>query len=106
MPAAMNKRKADILPNHELSDIDRAYMAINYPRDLSSVLKALETIDLDSKTTLAIIKAHVEHDTLEMRRLLATSGLFLSPPNHFHKLLSTLFLTSRNILAGFRNGVF
>ena len=87
MRAAMNTENVDIPPNHDLSDIDKAYTAINYPRDLPSVLKALETIELDSKTTLAIIKAHVEHDTLEMRRLLATSGLSLPPPNHFHKLL-------------------
>jgi hypothetical protein len=70
MPAAMNKEHVDIPLNNELSDIDKAYMAINYPRDLPSVKKALQTINLDSKTTLAIIKAHEVHDVLEMRRLL------------------------------------
>jgi hypothetical protein len=87
MPPSMNKKKVDIPPNNDLSDIDKAYMAINFPRDLSSVEKALETIDLDSNTKLAIIKAHEEHDTLEMRRLLATSGPLLPSPSHFHKLL-------------------
>jgi hypothetical protein len=71
----MNKENKDISPNNELSDIDKAYMAINYPRDMSSVKKALKTIDLDSKTTSAIIKAHEKHDTIEMRRLLATHSL-------------------------------
>ena len=70
MQPAMNKENEDIPPNHELSDIDKAYMAINYPRDLSSVKKALETIDLDSNTKSAIIAAYKEHDILEMRRLL------------------------------------
>ena len=46
-------------------------MAINYPRDLPSVSKALETIDLDSNTKSAIIVAYKAHDILEMRRLLA-----------------------------------
>ena len=87
MRAAMNKEKVDIPPNNDLSDIDKAYMAINYPRDLSSVLKALQIVDLDSKTTLAIIEAHEVHDTLEMRRLLATSGPPPPPPSPLHKLL-------------------
>jgi hypothetical protein len=71
MQAALNKENVDIPPNNELSDIDKAYMAINYPRDLSSVEKALETIDLDSNTKSAIIVAYKAHDILEMRRLLA-----------------------------------
>jgi hypothetical protein len=70
MPAAMNMESVDIPPNYDLSDIDKAYAAINYPRDLSSVWKALKTIDLDSNTKLAIIVAYAEHDILEMRRLL------------------------------------
>jgi hypothetical protein len=70
MSAAMNMENVDIPPNHHLSEIDKAYAAINYPRDLSSVSKALETIDLDSDTKLAIIVAYAAHDILEMRRLL------------------------------------
>jgi hypothetical protein len=66
----MNKENINISPNHELSDLDKAYMAINYPRDWSSVNKALQIIDLDSNTKSAIIKAQEEHDFLEMRRLL------------------------------------
>jgi hypothetical protein len=77
MSAVMNKENIDIPPNHDLSDIDKAYMAINYPRDLSSVKKALQIIDLDPKTTLAIIEAQEEQDVLEMRRLLA------APPSSF-----------------------
>ena len=87
MRAAMNKEKVDIPPNNDLSDIDKAYMAINYPRDLSSVSKTLETIDLDSNTKSAIIVAYKAHDILEMRRLLATSGPLLPSPSHFHELL-------------------
>jgi hypothetical protein len=71
MRTEMNKENVDIPPNHDLSDIDKAYTAINYPRDLPSILKALETIDLDSNTTLAIIEAYKAHDILGMRRLLA-----------------------------------
>ena len=67
----MNEENLDIPPNYDLSEIDKAYAGINYPRDLSSVLKALETIDFDSNTTLAIIVAYKAHDILEMRRLLA-----------------------------------
>jgi hypothetical protein len=78
MRAAMNTENVDIPPNHDLSDIDKAYTAINYPRDLPSVLKALETIDLDSNTTLAIIEAYNAHDVLEMRRLLAEPSSSLS----------------------------
>jgi hypothetical protein len=77
MPAVMNKENIDISPNHDLSDIDKAYMAINYPRDWSSVMKALQIIDLDSNTKSAIIKAQEEQDVLEMRRLLA------APPPSF-----------------------
>ena len=71
MRAAMNEENVDIPPNHDLSEIDKAYAAINYPRDLSSVAKALKIIDLDPSTTLAIIEAYKAHDFLEMRRLLA-----------------------------------
>jgi hypothetical protein len=67
----MNMENVDILPNYDLSDIDKAYMAINYPRDLSSVWEALDIIDLDSNTKSAIVKAHEVQDVLEMRRLLA-----------------------------------
>jgi hypothetical protein len=70
MPATMNMENVDIPPNHHLSEIDKAYAAINYPRDLSSVLKALQVIDLDSNTKLAIVEAYAVHDILEMRRLL------------------------------------
>jgi hypothetical protein len=70
LQATLNKENVDILPNNDLSDIDKAYMAINYPRDLPSVEKAFETIDLDSNTKSAIIAAYKEHDILEMRRLL------------------------------------
>jgi hypothetical protein len=80
MSAVMNKENIDIPPNHELSDIDKAYMAINYPRDLSSVKKALQIIDLDSNTKSAIIKAQEVQDVLEMRRLLA--GPSSSFPGH------------------------
>jgi hypothetical protein len=75
MQAALNKENVDIPPNNELSDIDKAYMAINYPRDLPSVSKALETIDLDSNTKSAIIEAYKAHDILEMRILLAEHAL-------------------------------
>jgi hypothetical protein len=88
MPAAMNKEHVDIPPNNDLSDIDKAYVAINYPRDLPSVLKALHIIDLDAQTKLNILEAHEKHDVLEMRRLLATSGPSSSPPGHFHRLVS------------------
>jgi hypothetical protein len=71
MRASMNMENVDIPPNHDLSDIDKAYMAINYPRDLSSVWEALQIIDLDSNTKSAIVKAHEAQDVLEMRRLLA-----------------------------------
>jgi hypothetical protein len=71
MRAAMNMENVDIPPNHDLSDIDKAYMAINYPRDSLSVWEALEIIDLDSNTKSAIVKAHEAQDVLEMRRLLA-----------------------------------
>ena len=70
MQATMNAENVDIPPNHDLSEIDKAYAAINYPRDLSSVLMALETIDLDAPAKLAIIVAYAAHDILEMRRLL------------------------------------
>jgi hypothetical protein len=74
MPAALNEENVDVPPNYDLSDIDKAYMAINYPRDLSSVLKALSIIDLDAQAKVNIVKAHKAHDVLEMRRILATSG--------------------------------
>ena len=80
MQPAMNKENEDIPPNHELSDIDKAYMAINYPRDLPSVLKALSIIDIDAQAKLNIVEAHKARDVLEMRRLLATSGPS-SPPS-------------------------
>jgi hypothetical protein len=79
MPAALNEENVDIPPNYDLSDIDKAYMAINYPRDLSSVLRALSIIDLDAQAKANIVKAHKAHDALEMRRLLATSGQSSSP---------------------------
>jgi len=71
----MNKENVDIPPNNELSDIDKAYMAINYPRDLPSVKEALQIIDPDPNTKSAIIKAHEVHDVLYMRRLLAEHSL-------------------------------
>jgi hypothetical protein len=92
MPAVMNKENVDIPPNHDLSDIDKAYMAINYPRDLSSVKKALQIIDLDSNTKSAIIKAHEEQDVLEMRRLLA------APPSSFPSR-SPFLGTSHSVVA-------
>ena len=32
MPAEMNKEGIEVPPNYELSDLDKAYMCINYPR--------------------------------------------------------------------------
>jgi hypothetical protein len=74
MPPGMNEENIDITPNNELSDTDKAYMAIRYPRDLPSVLKALHIIDFDAQAKLNIVKAYKVHDVLEMRRLLITSG--------------------------------
>jgi hypothetical protein len=71
IPAAMNKENIDLPENCDLSDIDKAYMAINYPRDLSSVLKALRFIDLDAQVKLNILEAYEAHDIIEMRKLLA-----------------------------------
>ena len=70
MQATMNVENVDIPPNHDLSEIDKAYAAINYPRDLSSVVKALDIIDLDAPAKFTIIAAYAAHDILEMRRLL------------------------------------
>jgi hypothetical protein len=74
MPAALNKENADIPPHYDLSDTDKAYMAIKYPRDLSSVLKALHIIDFDAQAKLNIVKAYEAHDVLEMRRHIDGSG--------------------------------
>jgi hypothetical protein len=83
MPAVVNKENVDIPPNHDLSDIDKAYMAINYPRDLPSVVKALHIIDLDAQAKWNIVEAYEAHDVLEMRRLLAKRSLSFPSPRPF-----------------------
>ena len=75
MQAAMNKENVDIPPNNDLSEIDKAYAAINYPRDLPSVLRALHIIDLDASAKVAITVAYEVHDILEMRRLLGAHSV-------------------------------
>jgi hypothetical protein len=93
----MNEENVNIPPNHDLSEIDKAYAAINYPRDLSSVLKALETIDLDSNTTLAIIVAYEAHDILEMRRLLAEPSSSLPCRGSFFGTSHLIFAITRTV---------
>jgi hypothetical protein len=65
MPAAVNVENVDTTKPRP-PEIDKTYATINYPRDLSSVLKALETIDLDSNTKLAIIVAYAAMHILRL----------------------------------------
>jgi hypothetical protein len=74
LQAWLNEGNVDIPPNHDLSEIDKAYAAINYPRDLWSVVKALDIIDLDAPAKFTIIAAYAAHDILEMRRLLGVNS--------------------------------
>jgi hypothetical protein len=97
MQATMNEENVNIPPNHDLSEIDKAYAAINYPRDLSSVMKALETIDLDSNTTLAIIVAYEAHDILEMRRLLAEPSSSFPGRGSFFGTSHLIFAITRTV---------
>jgi hypothetical protein len=97
MPAALNKEHVDIPPNHDLSDIDKAYVAINYPRDFPSVLKALETIDLDSDTKLAIIVAYAAQDILEMRRLLGAHSSSFPVRRQFFGISQPVVAINRRI---------
>jgi hypothetical protein len=97
LQATLNKENVDILPNNDLSDIDKAYMAINYPRDLSSVEKAFETIDLDSNTKSAIIAAYKKHDILEMRRLLGAHSSSFSSRRPFFGTSQPVVAITRTI---------
>ena len=38
MPAAMNEEGIEVKPNNVLSDIDKAYMIINYPHPVDTPL--------------------------------------------------------------------
>ncbi|KAJ7907565.1 hypothetical protein B0H13DRAFT_2501759 [Mycena leptocephala] len=45
MPAAMNEQHKDVPPNYKLSDMDKAYMIINYPRPTPHALAPEWTLD-------------------------------------------------------------
>ena len=99
MPPTLNKENVDIPQNYDLSDMDKAYMAVNYPRDSSSVSKALDIIDLDAQAKLNILEAHEAHDILEMRRLLAKYSSPFSCLGTPHSITRTI----RHLPASFAN---
>ncbi|KAJ7438411.1 hypothetical protein B0H11DRAFT_2105041 [Mycena galericulata] len=74
MPAWMNEQNIEITMNYTLSDFDKAYMLINYPRvqalhsePLWTLDHALEVVGVDISTTSAIRNAH--GDAVQIRLL-------------------------------------
>jgi len=65
MPDTMNEEKIEIDPNNELSDTDKAYITINYPREhphengwtIEHALEVAGVSDADSKTLVGICRA-------------------------------------------------
>jgi hypothetical protein len=62
MPAEMNKERKEVPPNKTLSDMDKAYMVINYPRISPhadapqwTVAHALEVAGVDQSTSQSIL---------------------------------------------------
>ncbi|KAF7344143.1 ZnMc domain-containing protein [Mycena venus] len=51
MPSAMNLQHVDVPPNHILSDMDKAYMVINYPRPKPHALAPTWTLDYALKVS-------------------------------------------------------
>src|ERR1700722_14961306 len=55
MPAAMNEEGVEVLPNNDLSDFDKAYAALNYPRDIASDKGAVSIVNFDSDSERRIL---------------------------------------------------
>ena len=74
MPAAMNKQNIEIKPNNVLSDIDKAFMTINYPypsshppADVWTVEHALDVAGVDAETKDAILVQYALSEWSEVR---------------------------------------
>ncbi|KAJ7203437.1 hypothetical protein C8J57DRAFT_1408070 [Mycena rebaudengoi] len=61
MPKEMNKERKEVPPNKKLSDMDKAYMVINYPRSDANSIKpwtmahALKVAGVDTPTSSSIL---------------------------------------------------
>ncbi|KAJ7493835.1 hypothetical protein FB451DRAFT_1122358 [Mycena latifolia] len=91
MPAAMNLERIDVPPNEVLSDMDKAYMVINYPRPtphasapMWTLEYALKVSGVDDATTQNILSA--KGNVTKIRAIftafqVAARAKTLPPPN-------------------------
>ena len=77
MPAAMNEQNLEIKPNNVLSDIDKAFMTINYPYpstrspadSIWTINHALDVAGVDAETKAAILVQYGLSEWSEVRYL-------------------------------------
>ena len=77
MPAAMNEQNLEIKPNNVLSDIDKAFMTINYPYpstrspadSIWTISHALDVAGVDAETKAAILVQYGLSEWSEVRYL-------------------------------------
>jgi hypothetical protein len=93
MPAAMNKQNQSIKPNHDLSDLDKACITINYPPDdntnekTCAIDQALDVVKLGNMEKNQIIKsyqtsqwARLQEEFAEWSRsAIGHNGLIINP---------------------------
>lgn len=75
MPAAMNEENLDVKPINELSELDKACVAINYPFETSSpsgegwtIAHALNVAGVDSLGKRSILESHRSGDWVGLRK--------------------------------------
>ena len=79
MPAAMNKQNREIRPNHVLSETDKAFITINYPRppnyppadSIWTMNHALDVVGIDPETKSKILESYELSEWAEIRYLLS-----------------------------------
>ncbi|KAJ7851510.1 hypothetical protein B0H14DRAFT_2355253, partial [Mycena olivaceomarginata] len=88
MPAAMNIQHIDVPPNYTHSDMDKAYIVINYPRPTPhasapnwTLEYALKVSGVDAATTQDIMNAMAKNDVIKINRSLSKwlLGCAISP---------------------------
>ena len=94
MPAAMNEQNIEIKPNNILSDIDKAFMTINYPYPSSNppadniwtVEHALDVAGIDAETKAAILVQYALSEWSEVRYLFSNFTTKARFTNSVHSL--------------------
>jgi len=74
MPAAMNEQNKGIKPNNELSDLDKAFMTINYPPDDNAnkmewtIEQALDVVGVSDRKKNQIIESYRNSGCARLRK--------------------------------------